>query len=141
MSDPDDPFKDYIVGIWIGHYDSRESVNYSVILRCAVPSDALGASAGTPVSSVIRSFSPAKVARSQAVAIEPPHSILNGVIGWGFAMIIAEMTSTCVEWMIYRSPSDQPTLWRFAKTTLIWTIAGVFFGLINSYPKTKQNDE
>jgi hypothetical protein len=72
-----------------------------------------------------------------------PQSILSGVIGWGFAMIIAQMTNTYVEWMLYRSPLDQPTLWRFSKAILIWTIGGVVFGLLTftTYPKEKQNEE
>jgi hypothetical protein len=70
-----------------------------------------------------------------------PQSILYGVIGWGFGMMIWEITNTYVEWMIYRSPPDQPTLWRFAQATLKWTIAGAVFGLFTTYPKRKQDEE
>ena len=66
--------------------------------------------------------------------------IIHGVIGFGFAMIIFEMTNAYVEWMIYRYPSDQPTPWRFAKATLFWTIGGAVFGLLTTHPKGKQNE-
>ena len=70
-----------------------------------------------------------------------PQSVLSGVIAWGFAMFIAESTNTLVDWMLYRSPSDQPTLWRFAKAFLLWTLGGIVFGLLTSDTKAKQDEE
>jgi hypothetical protein len=68
-------------------------------------------------------------------------SVLLGVIGWGVGVMIFHMTSVCIRWSLYRTPADQPTIWRFAEVVLQWTLAGIVFGLFTAYPKRKQNED
>jgi hypothetical protein len=84
---------------------------------------------------------PLNLRKRRGMTMDEGQSVLWGVLGWGVSMIIFHMTHIYVIWLMYRIPSDKPTVWGFIETLFQWTLGGVLFGLFTTHPQKKQTVE
>jgi hypothetical protein len=66
------------------------------------------------------------------------HVLLEGVLSFGVAMFLYDITNGYVQWRLFHEPGDQPTVHSLLRTLCLWLVAGMFFGLAMAYQQRQE---